>query len=50
MSYIAYVFRQPHEQFRQYAEVIPTVAIRLLQDCPAEASAIRKVIGSREVG
>ncbi|KAF8339104.1 FAT-domain-containing protein [Cantharellus anzutake] len=42
MSYIAYVFRHPHEQFGQYAQVIPTVAVRLLQDCPAEASAIRK--------
>lgn len=43
MSYIAVVFRHPHEQFRQYAELIPGITVRLLQDCPAEASSTRKV-------
>jgi hypothetical protein len=43
MSYIAVVFRHPHELFRQYAELIPGITVRLLQDCPAEASSTRKV-------
>jgi hypothetical protein len=43
MSYIAVVFRHPRELFRQYAELIPGITVRLLQDCPAEASSTRKV-------
>ena len=43
ISYIAVVFRHPHEQFRQYAELIPGITVRLLRDCPAEASNTRKV-------
>lgn len=43
MSYIAVVFRHPHDQFRQYAEMVPGITVRLLQDCPAEASNTRKV-------
>ncbi|KAF8309342.1 hypothetical protein DL93DRAFT_2085770 [Clavulina sp. PMI_390] len=42
MSYIAVVFRHPHEQFRHYAELIPGITVRLLKDCPVEASSTRK--------
>jgi hypothetical protein len=49
MSYIAVVFRHPHEQFRQSAELIPGITVRLLQDCPAEASSTRKVASLIEI-
>lgn len=45
MSYIAIVFRKPHESLRSCTEVIPELTVRLLQDCPAEASNLRRVSG-----
>ena len=42
MSFLAYVIKGSTVHMRPYAEVVPGIAVRLLQDCPPEASATRK--------
>ncbi len=43
MSFLAYVLRAYKDRLSEYQEMIPDFVIRLLQDCPPEASATRKV-------
>lgn len=42
MSFLAYVIKGSTVHMRPYAQVVPGIAVRLLQDCPSEASATRK--------
>ncbi|KAE8228341.1 hypothetical protein CF326_g6730, partial [Tilletia indica] len=42
MSFLAYVLRIQAEEMRPYASVLPGLCVRLLQDCPPEASSTRK--------
>lgn len=42
MSFLAYVIKGSAIHMRPYAQVVPGIAVRLLQDCPPEASATRK--------
>ncbi|CAG8494689.1 11619_t:CDS:10, partial [Ambispora leptoticha] len=42
MSFLAYVLRAYTDALKKYQEMIPDFVIRLLQDCPPEASATRK--------
>lgn len=43
MSFLAYFLRAYPESLSEYQNRIPDFVIRLLQDCPPEASATRKV-------
>lgn len=42
MSFLAYVIKGSAVHMRPYAQIVPGIAVRLLQDCPPEASATRK--------
>jgi transformation/transcription domain-associated protein len=42
MSFLAYVIKGSTVHMRPYAHVVPGIAVRLLQDCPPEASTTRK--------
>ncbi|CAI2169805.1 6786_t:CDS:10 [Funneliformis geosporum] len=42
MSFLAYVLRAYKEKLSKFQDLIPDFVIRLLQDCPPEASATRK--------
>ena len=43
MSFLAYFLRAYPDSLIEYRDRIPDFVIRLLQDCPPEASATRKV-------
>lgn len=42
MSFLAYILRGANESLRQYQDTIPHASVRLLQDCPPDATGIRK--------
>lgn len=44
LSFLAYILRGFTTYMKKYASVIPQFVIRLLQDCPADMSAARKVL------
>ena len=48
MSFLAYFLRAYPDSLSEYQDRIPDFVIRLLQDCPPEASATRKVVISRD--
>jgi len=43
MSFLAYVIRGANDALRGYQEQIPRAIVRMLQDCPPDATATRKV-------
>ncbi|EPQ29591.1 uncharacterized protein PFL1_02810 [Pseudozyma flocculosa PF-1] len=51
MSFLAYVLRGSAPVMRPYAHVLPEISVRLLKDCPPEASATRKelLVATRHV-
>ncbi|EST09240.1 PIK-related kinase, FAT [Kalmanozyma brasiliensis GHG001] len=51
MSFLAYVLRGSAPVMRPFAQVLPEISVRLLKDCPPEASATRKelLVATRHV-
>ncbi|CCF50080.1 hypothetical protein NDA11_006772 [Ustilago hordei] len=51
MSFLAYVLRGSAPVMRPFAHVLPEISVRLLTDCPPEASATRKelLVATRHV-
>lgn len=51
MSFLAYVLRGSAPVMRPFAHVLPEISVRLLKDCPPEASATRKelLVATRHV-
>lgn len=43
LSFLAYVMRFPSDLDNTYGETLTLSALRLLQDCPANGIALRKV-------
>ena len=42
MSFLAYILRVNSEALKDYLTVLPTIAVRLMKDCPGEAVAMKR--------
>lgn len=43
MSFLAYILRVSAQALKEYLNILPDIAVRLMKDCPSEAVAMKRV-------